>query len=89
MSDIIVTDESGTVIVDTSVVQNVVTAESVSNTTIVTGIMGPAGASTLAQLQDINKTGLVNGATLIYNADSLKWDATRLLNNQILEAGQF
>jgi hypothetical protein len=89
MSETIVTNEGSTVIVDTSIVQNVVTADSVSNTTIVTGIMGPAGASTMAQLQDINKTGLVNGATLVYNADSLKWDATRLLNNQILEAGQF
>lgn len=89
MSDIVVTSDSNTVLVDTSVVQTVVTAESTASTTVVTGIMGPPGASTIAQLTDINKTGLVNGATLVYNANSLNWDATRLLDNQILEAGQF
>lgn len=60
--------------------------------TIVTGVMGPAGpagAASINELTDIDKTGLVGGATLIYNSSTSQWVATKLLDNQILEAGQF
>lgn len=89
MTDTVVTADSSTVVVDSPVVQNIVTAESVANTIIVTGIMGLPGVTSIADLTDIDKTGLVSGATLVYNEDSAMWEATRLLNNQILEAGQF
>jgi hypothetical protein len=59
---------------------------------VVTGIMGPPGLpgpSSLSDLSDIDKTQLVNGATLVYNANSAVWKATNKLDNQILEAGQF
>lgn len=78
MTDIVVTGNGTTVVVDTTTTH-----------TIVTGIMGPAGADSLAQLTDIDKTGLVDGATLIYNASTSQWKTTKLLDNQILEAGQF
>jgi hypothetical protein len=60
-----------------------------TGTIVVTGIMGPPGASTLSELSDVDKTQLVNGATLVYNANSAIWKATNKLDNQILEAGQF
>lgn len=56
---------------------------------VVTGIMGPPGASSLSELSDVDKTQLVNGATLVYNASNAIWKATNKLDNQILEAGQF
>lgn len=56
---------------------------------IVTGIMGPPGASSLSELSDVDKTQLVNGATLVYSASNAIWKATNKLDNQILEAGQF
>jgi hypothetical protein len=57
--------------------------------TIVTGLMGPPGASTVAQLTDIDKTNLVDGATLVFNEASSVWKATNRLDSQIIEAGQF
>jgi hypothetical protein len=61
-----------------------------SNTeVVVTGIMGPPGASTISDMSDIDKTELTDGATLVYKADTAIWKATNKLDNQILEAGQF
>jgi hypothetical protein len=56
---------------------------------VVTGIMGPSGASSLSDMSDVDKTQLVNGATLVYDANRAIWKATNKLDNQILEAGQF
>ena len=56
---------------------------------VVTGIMGPPGSSSLSGLTDIDRTQLVNGATLVYDSNSAIWKATNKLDNQILEAGQF
>ena len=60
-----------------------------TGTIVVTGIMGPPGASTLSELSDVDKTQLVNGATLVYDSSNAIWKATNKLDNQILEAGQF
>jgi len=60
--------------------------------TIVTGLMGPPGrdsSNTISESQDVDNTELTNGATLVYRASDAKWKATNLLDNQILEAGQF
>lgn len=78
MTEIVVTDDNSTIIVD-----------SVTTQTIVTGIMGPPGSSSLSQLTDIDRTNLVSGATLVYDEAFSLWVATKLLDNQILEAGQF
>lgn len=56
---------------------------------VVTGIMGPPGASSLADMQDIDKSELTDGAVLVYTANTATWRATKKLDNQILEAGQF
>jgi hypothetical protein len=61
-----------------------------SNTELViTGIMGPPGASSISDMLDVDKTELTNGATLVYNSSNAFWKATNKLDNQILEAGQF
>jgi chaperonin GroEL (HSP60 family) len=89
MSQVVVTDRDNTNVVVESAVHNVLT-QVTSTQTIVTGIMGPRGEnSSISSSSDIDKTNLVNGATLVYASDASKWVATRLLDNQILEAGQF
>ena len=54
---------------------------------VVTGQVGPRGPSSLSKLDDIDVSELVPGATLVYQANN--WKATKLLNNQIIECGQF
>lgn len=92
MTDIVVTSDSNTAILDTHIVQNIITPNEQGFQTIVTGLIGPPGppgVTRLAELTDVNNTGLVDGATLAYNATTLQWAATKILDNQILEAGQF
>ena len=74
----VVVTEQGAVLVSTG------TAE-----VVVTGIMGPPGASSISALTDLDMTELVDGATLVYRASDSTWKATNKLDNQILEAGQF
>lgn len=61
--------------------------------TIVTGMIGPKGADgtagALAQLPDVDTTGVKDGSLLIYSSATGKWQASVNLNNQILEAGQY
>jgi hypothetical protein len=89
MSEVVVTESNNTSIVVESAAPNIVTQVTATNT-IITGIMGPRGEnSNISDSSDIDKTNLVTGATLVYAANTSKWVATRLLDNQILEAGQF
>jgi hypothetical protein len=57
--------------------------------TIVTGMLGPPGVTTLSNASDVDTTQLTDGALLVYKADTAIWRATNKLDNQILEAGQF
>lgn len=75
-----------TVVVDTN--QTVVVQDS-QTTTIVTGIMGPRGTTTVQGLDDIDLSNLQNGSLLVYSTADTKWKATTTLDNQTLEAGQF
>lgn len=75
-----------TVVVDNN---QTIVVQSEETRTIITGIMGPPGVSTLSDMLDIDKTELTNGATLVYNSSNAFWKATNKLDNQILEAGQF
>ena len=75
-----------TVVVDSH--QTVVAQESQPRT-VVTGIMGPRGAATFGELSDIDLSQLSAGALLIYNAQTQKWTATTLLDQQTVESGQF
>ena len=80
---------------DTILVVNDQEAVLVSNDTtqtILTGLLGTPGLDgmqNLSQAQDIDKTELTDGATLVYRTSDSMWKATNKLDNQILEAGQF
>ena len=60
-----------------------------SGRTVVTGMLGPAGASSFAQMQDIDISQLGSGSLLVYNTQTQKWTATTLLDQQTVESGQF
>lgn len=88
MTETVVTDKNNTV-VEEQKPQTVVT-QTTSVQTIVTGIMGPPGASgSITNSADVDTTQLTDGAVLVYKADTAIWRATNKLDNQILEAGQF
>jgi hypothetical protein len=78
MSRIVIVDENQTVVVQANVPK-----------TIVTGMMGPRGAASFAELQDIDLAQLGPGSLLVYNNQTQKWTATTLLDQQTVESGQF
>jgi hypothetical protein len=78
MTRVVVTEQGQTVVVEDSRPQ-----------TVVTGLLGPRGASSFAQLQDIDLAQLGQGSLLVYNNQTQKWTATTLLDQQIVESGQF
>lgn len=56
---------------------------------IITGIVGPKANNAINQANDIDLTGLTDGATLVYSTTSSKWKATNRLEKQIMEGGQY
>ena len=57
---------------------------------VTVGIQGPPGISSgysLADLADVESSGLVDGAVLVYNASTQKWTVQRILDKQIIDAG--
>jgi hypothetical protein len=81
------------VAVAVNVIQSVINGG--SSTTIVTaaqgpqGPTGPAGSSSITGLSDVDPTGLVNGALLIYNNQLGLWKVSKSLEEQTLECGQY
>ena len=55
---------------------------------IVSGMIGPT-STTLKGLSDVDISNISAGSLLVYNAATDKWTATTLLNQQIVDAGQF
>ena len=95
MIDTIVTSTSNTSIISTSSEGTSIIAGNASQPTIIlSGIMGPKGsdgavASTMDALSDVDLTNLQEGSLLIYSTSQSKWFSSNVLNNQVLEAGQF
>jgi hypothetical protein len=44
---------------------------------------------TVEALEDVNLTNLTNGSVLVYQTSTSKWNATTLLDQQTMEAGEF
>lgn len=77
-TEVIVTESNNTVVVDHP-----------QPTVIVSGMIGPTGVTAISGLTDIDLTQLSSGSVLVYNSTSHKWTATTLLDQQIVESGQF
>lgn len=91
MTDTIVTINNGTTIVAPQAVTNVVSEGPKQPSVVVTGVMGPPGSANVRMnmIKDVDMTQLETGAVLVYNASTLRWHATNLLDHQIIESGQF
>ena len=55
------------------------------------GIQGPSGESQfhLNNAQDIDVTAITDGSLLVYKANTSKWTATKTLQQQDFEGGQY
>ena len=56
---------------------------------VVAGLMGPAGATTIQALNDVDLTNLTNGGLLVYQTLVQKWVATTTLDAQNMEGGYY
>jgi NADPH-dependent curcumin reductase CurA len=77
-TEVIVTENNNTVVINTQ-----------QPNVIVSGMIGPTGVTTFSGLTDIDLNQLSAGSVLVYNAGTQKWTATKLLDQQIVESGQF
>jgi hypothetical protein len=85
-TEIIVTEVNNTVVL---VRKEPAVVSSQSQTKVVIGGMIGPHITTLKGLADLDLTDLTGGSLLVYNAGSEKWVATTLLNQQVVDAGQF
>lgn len=70
----------------------VVVSQPETREVIVTGLLGPKGdrgASTIADLEDVNTSSLTSGSVLVYDASTQKWISKTLLNQQQIDCGEF
>ena len=88
MTDVVVTESNNSAVVQTTQTHNLVVDDKRA-TVIVTGMMPPAAANSISNSVDIDTTNLESGSTLVYNASTQQWTATKLLDQQIIESGQF
>jgi hypothetical protein len=88
MTDTVVVQSNDTAVVQAQTVNQVVTEEK-GTTLIITGMMGPAVVATITNSADIDTSNLQSGSVLVYNTITNKWVATKLLDQQTIEAGQF
>lgn len=77
-TEVIVTDSNNTVVINTQ-----------QPNVIISGMIGPTGVTTFSGLTDIDLTQLAAGSVLVYNPGTQKWTATNMLDQQIVESGQF
>lgn len=89
MTDTVVTLSNNTTVITEQTNTNVIVEQNKQPSVIVTGIMGPRGATQIADSSQFDLTQLGEGSTLVYNATTQKWVATNLLDQQIVESGQF
>jgi hypothetical protein len=71
----------------------VVVIETDTSNTVTTGTLLGAGTgdgiSSISQAIDVDITQLSTGSILVYNAMNAQWKATKLLQEQTIECGQF
>lgn len=70
----------------------VVVSQPETREVIVTGLLGPKGdrgASSIAELVDVNLTSLTSGSILVYDTSTQRWVSKTLLNQQQIDCGEF
>ncbi len=66
-----------------------VVATNEAGTVVITGVMGPPGLSSITYASDIDISQLTDGSTLVYLQSAAKWQATTLLEKQVMNGGFF
>lgn len=56
---------------------------------VAVGVQGPSGPNYINTANDVDVSGLEDGSVLVYKSSSLKWKATRTLEQQNLEGGHY
>jgi hypothetical protein len=56
---------------------------------VVTGVLGPTNSTSISNSVDVDLSALEAGAVLVYVPSTNKWTATTLLDNQVIESGQY
>jgi hypothetical protein len=77
-TDVIVTEKNNAVVIERK-----------DPVVIISGMIGPAGVTTLQGLTNVDVTNLTNGGVLVYNSTSQKWVATTTLDAQNMEGGYY
>jgi hypothetical protein len=88
MTTTVVVDKNSTVTIRDQSVNTVVVRDETPRT-VITGIMGPPGKTTINALEDVNISQLTTGSILVYNSQTQTWTSTTLLNQQIVDSGQY
>lgn len=88
MTSTVVVEKDNTITIQTEK-HNTVVVKTETPKTIVTGMMGPPGKTVLSELADVDSTVLATGSVLVYNPQNQKWISTTLLNQQIVDSGQY
>lgn len=64
--------------------------ERVEDTTVVvTGLLAPLSQTSIASASDVDLSRLSDGAVLVYQENMSKWQATKTLENQVMNGGFF
>lgn len=56
---------------------------------VAVGVQGPPGPNYITSAEDVDASTLENGSILVYKSSSLKWTATKSLEEQSLEGGHY
>lgn len=65
-----------------------VVVETPSTSHVITGGLLPPSSS-ISSSVDVDLTNLTNGAVLVYQENTAKWQATKTLENQVMNGGFF
>lgn len=87
-TEVVVTQSGETSVVQEQVINRVVTDDKPARI-ITSGMMPPPAVNSITASVDIDVSNLQGGSTLVYNASTQQWTATKLLDQQIIESGQF
>jgi hypothetical protein len=82
MTDVIVNTITETVVIETEGLTTIVTVAE-------QGPVGPAGINKIEDATDVDTSNISNGSILVYSSQNQKWVATKQLENQIIESGQY
>jgi len=88
MTEVVVTQSGNTNIVQGQQVNRVVTDDKPARV-ITSGMAPPPMVNNLMTSGDVDTTNLQEGSILVYNTVTNKWTATNLLENVVIESGQF